>query len=57
MMDIYIRLAIIFVCSFIGVYLMNKHQDRKIRLARESFEEMMKSRGLSLEPLDKGEKK
>lgn len=55
MNEVYVKLAITFIGSAIGIYLMNRHQNEKIRKARLDFERMMKDRGLSLEPITKGE--
>jgi len=52
---VYIKLAVTVVGSVIGIVLMNRHQNEKIRKARLDFERMMKDRGLSLEPINQGE--
>lgn len=49
---VYVKLVVTVVCSVIGLVLMNRHQNEKIRKARLDFERMMKDRGLSLEPLE-----
>ena len=52
---VYVKLAVTAIGSVVGIVLMNRHQNEKIRKARLDFERMMKDRGLSLEPINQGE--
>jgi hypothetical protein len=56
MTEVYVKLTITLIASLVGILIMNKIQNRRIRQARERFEEMMKARGLDLEPREKDKK-
>lgn len=56
MNEVYVKLIVTFIGAGIMYWIMHLHHKKKVRDARITFELMMKSRGLSLEILEKEKK-